>query len=776
MLKKLLFGLLIALPTVAQAQWQVPQNAIPLGRGAGVTGFNSVGGSGGTGAKCLVDTVPPTFSTCATGRLTVKLQRIPPLPTSYGTATWGAYNPTGTLLCSGSNGTAGINSCVVSAINLAFPYATATTASGYDFEIIGGDEPANGTGSNKGGAAALLSTTAPMQFPPIQGGKIRSGAITLQYSGAGNSLIFDTCEMCDIDFSGAQILTGMGGAGDGVALRFKPTAVTPLDPNFGVSPSRAFFTTVVGRVRYDLSGHAQANVDYFNMHIVESNFQGIVGGCAFLMDSPAVGQNMNNNHVMIDQLHGGGTVTTAFCHGTAAPGGGAVLGGSYFDIGIALDSAGATNGFDQWGTGDEIHLRVSGLSTGYALKFESGACKNVAWIWAVTGTSTVTDASGCTGANANIWYINGTMYIGGATIASNSADVVMANGGLYLGTQSSKQGFLVLNWGGGAAGPTITSSANGGSPVLQTPNTGGTIPSNVTAPIVLNAGTGNLSCPTCNTVTFGTGVATALATNVGTAGSFVVNGGALGSPSSAGTLPAHTLGGTISGGGNQINNVIIGTVTPLAAFHTSVVFSGSSVPTNGIYLPTTNTLGFAVNSLDVLRLRPIASAVNYAYITGAATGGGGNRVTYGAAGSDTDVSIDFIAQGAGTINFNGQGSNAGAIARLSTFGAGNANGISITSAASGSGPTISSLDLGGTGNATIDLNIAAVGAAGKVSVNNDIKTGAVAVASLPTCNAARKGSRYFVTDSNTVVFHATVAAGGANNVGVTCDGTNWYVS
>ena len=41
---------------------------------------------------------------------------------------------------------------------------------------------------------------------------------------------------------------------------------------------------------------------------------------------------------------------------------------------------------------------------------------------------------------------------------------------------------------------------------------------------------------------------------------------------------------------------------------------------------------------------------------------------------------------------------------------------------------------------------------------------------------AAKGMRYFVTDSNSMTFHATVAAGGANNVGVTCDGTNWYIS
>lgn len=52
--------------TPVEAQWQVPNNSIPVGRGPGVTGFNSVAGSAGTGLKCLVDTVPPTFGLCGT--------------------------------------------------------------------------------------------------------------------------------------------------------------------------------------------------------------------------------------------------------------------------------------------------------------------------------------------------------------------------------------------------------------------------------------------------------------------------------------------------------------------------------------------------------------------------------------------------------------------------------------------------------------------------------------------------------------------------------------
>lgn len=68
----------------------------------------------------------------------------------------------------------------------------------------------------------------------------------------------------------------------------------------------------------------------------------------------------------------------------------------------------------------------------------------------------------------------------------------------------------------------------------------------------------------------GTGVGTALGVNVGSAGAPVVNGGALGSPSSVGTMPAFTLGGAVSGGGNQINNAIIGASNPLAGTFTTL--------------------------------------------------------------------------------------------------------------------------------------------------------------------------------------------------------------
>jgi fibronectin-binding autotransporter adhesin len=184
---------------------------------------------------------------------------------------------------------------------------------------------------------------------------------------------------------------------------------------------------------------------------------------------------------------------------------------------------------------------------------------------------------------------------------------------------------------------TISAQPAAGAATLVWPTTTGTLASSAASPIILNAVTGVISCSACltgnqtitlsgdvtgsgttaitttlataqpavhtwalaqtftvapvftdasgtrtalglgalATVTPGTGIATALATNVGSAGAPVILNGALGSPSSAGTLPAFTLGGTISGGGNQINNVIIGSTTPLAGNFTTLSTSTS---------------------------------------------------------------------------------------------------------------------------------------------------------------------------------------------------------
>lgn len=94
----LLLALLVCSPAVAQ--WQVPANTIPIGRGPGVTGFATMPNTG-TGTLCLLNTVPPAFGSCGAttnftvtpqGRLTLT-SATPVMATSVTAATAILYTP-----------------------------------------------------------------------------------------------------------------------------------------------------------------------------------------------------------------------------------------------------------------------------------------------------------------------------------------------------------------------------------------------------------------------------------------------------------------------------------------------------------------------------------------------------------------------------------------------------------------------------------------------------------------------------------------------------------
>ncbi len=103
------------------------------------------------------------------------------------------------------------------------------------------------------------------------------------------------------------------------------------------------------------------------------------------------------------------------------------------------------------------------------------------------------------------------------------------------------------------------------------------------------------------------------------------------------TLPAHTLGGTISGGGNQINNVIIGTSTPLAGSFTTLASSGGITPT---VAPST---AWSFDSSGMAAISIVASGSSADFATGSGIVIVSENTSYG------DTAMFICGGGAATL-------------------------------------------------------------------------------------------------------------------------------
>jgi hypothetical protein len=175
-------------------------------------------------------------------------------------------------------------------------------------------------------------------------------------------------------------------------------------------------------------------------------------------------------------------------------------------------------------------IRVTGTLTTAKVLTAPSLSKTYVVVNAATGSTVTIKASGQSGVSVAVGesatvYFNGTDYVKSATTLSGTGTVTSVGwtGGIVtVATATTTPAFTIAG-------------TSGGVPYFNSGTTWATSAALAASALVIGGGAG--AAPA--TTTTGTGVVTALGVNTGSAGAFVVNGGALGTPSS-GTLTSAT--------------------------------------------------------------------------------------------------------------------------------------------------------------------------------------------------------------------------------------------
>jgi len=299
-----------------------------------------------------------------------------------------------------------------------------------------------------------------------------------------------------------------------------------------------------------------------------------------------------------------GTVTTGTWSGLF----GAVSGANLTSLTAANISAGTA--------GINISGNAATVTTDANLTGAITSVGNATLLGSFTSANLATALTDETGSGAAVFGTSPS--ISGATLTTSSVNGVtlttVGSANTFLtGTGTYTAPFILLTSGSSGSStysagtlniPTYTLAGLGGISLTSLSATSPIFYNNTTGVISSQAATtsvnGYLTSPDWNTfngkqnaISFGTGVQTALGVNVGTAGSPLVNGGVLGTPSS-GTVT--NLTGTAS-----INiNGTVGATTPTTAWFTTVTagttsggntYATANAGTNGVWSSWANTGG-----------------------------------------------------------------------------------------------------------------------------------------------------------------------------------------
>jgi len=268
---------------------------------------------------------------------------------------------------------------------------------------------------------------------------------------------------------------------------------------------------------------------------------------------------------------------------------------------------------------------------------------------AATGGTVTIKASGQTGVSVAVGetatvYYNGTDYVKSATTLSGTGTVTSVaqsfTGGIVSvgGSPITTSGTLALTVAGTSGGvPYFSSSSAWASSAALAANA-----------IVLGGGAG--AAPA--TTTTGTGVVTALGVNTGTAGAFVVNGGALGTPSS-GNLSNATVDGTNSVGFLNIpQNAQTGSYTLVLADAGKHIYHASGAGSATYTIPANSSVAYPIGTaITFLNMSTNAVTISITtdtmYLSSAGTTGSRTLAQYGSATAIKMTSTTWLISGSG---------------------------------------------------------------------------------------------------------------------------------